>query len=102
MKLARYWILLVCPLLAAADWPQFRGPAGDGHGSAKNLPTTWSETKNVAWKTTIPGKGWSSPALVSGKLYLTTAVPLDPGSGAGGELSLRAICIDAASGKILW
>ena len=102
MNFARYWILLVCPLFAAADWPQFRGPAGDGHGSARNLPATWSETKNVAWKTAIPGKGWSSPVLVADKLYLTTAAPLDPGSASRGELSLRGLCLDAATGKILW
>jgi outer membrane protein assembly factor BamB len=83
--------------LSAADWPQFRGPAGDGHAQARNLPTTWNETTNVAWKTPIPGKGWSSPSLVAGKLYLTTAVP-----DAGGETSLRALCLDAATGKTLW
>jgi len=103
MTLARCLILTLIPALAqAADWPQFRGPTGDGHASAKNLPTTWDETANVAWKTPIPGKGWSSPSLYQGKLYLTTAVPVDPGSASGGELSLRALCVDAASGRILW
>ena len=48
--------LLLLPLLAAAvvaseDWPQFRGPAGDGHSDATGLPLTWSETENVRWKT---------------------------------------------------
>jgi outer membrane protein assembly factor BamB len=84
---------------SAADYPQFRGPAGDGHGQAKNLPTTWNEQTNVAWKTPIPGKGWSSPALHQGRIYLTTAVPAD---SAGGDLSLRAICLSAEDGKPLW
>src|SRR4029453_8652063 len=87
--------------LQAADWPQFRGPSGDGHATAKNLPTTWNETTNVAWKTPIPGKGWSSPSLVRGRLYLTTAVPVEADS-ASSDLSLRALCVDAASGSILW
>lgn len=83
-------------LTAAPDWPQFRGPDGDGHSLAKNLPITWDATKNVAWKTEVPGKGWSSPALHQGRLYLTTAVE------AGADLSLRVLSHDAATGKELW
>ena len=85
--------------MAAADWPQFRGPAGNGHADAKNLPTTWNETTNVAWKAEIPGKGWSSPSLFQNRLYLTTAVPSEAEKTQ--SLSLR-LCIDAANGKILW
>ncbi len=81
---------------AAPDWPQFRGPDGDGHSLAKNLPLSWDATKNVAWKTELPGKGWSSPALHKGRLYLTAA------EDAGGNLSLRVLCHDAATGKQLW
>lgn len=81
---------------AATDWPQFRGPDGDGHSSAKNLPLTWDTTKNVAWKTEIPGKGWASPALFNHRLYLTTAEEV------GSDLSLRALCHDATTGKPLW
>ena len=81
---------------AATDWPQFRGTTGDGHSPAKNLPLNWDATKNVAWKTEVPGKGWSSPALFKGRLYLTTAEEV------GSDLSLRALCLDAANGKPLW
>jgi outer membrane protein assembly factor BamB len=81
----------------AADWPQFRGPTGDGHYTGPKLPTEWGPDKNVAWKTPIPGKGWSSPIVWKGKIYLTTAAP-----AASGDQSLRAVCIDAASGKIDW
>lgn len=95
------WIVALLPLMAAADWPQFRGPASDGHGQARNLPETWNETTNVAWKTPIPGKGWSSPALFRERLYLTTALPAKEGS-ASGELSLRALCVDAVNGRVLW
>lgn len=58
---------------AAADWPEFRGPTRDGISTATNVPVEWSATENVAWKQPIPGTGWSSPVLVDGKLYLTTA-----------------------------
>ncbi len=83
--------LLTAPLLAE-DWPQFRGPGGQGHSSEKSLPTIWSETKNVRWKVPIPGSGWSSPAIVDGRLYLTTATEKNA--------SLRLLGIDTGSGKI--
>ena len=99
----RLWSLVVlfaAIQVAAADYPQFRGPAGDGHAQATGLPATWNETTNVAWKTPIPGKGWSSPSLHQGKLYLTTAAPIEGGDSGG--LSLQALCVDAASGRIEW
>jgi outer membrane protein assembly factor BamB len=83
----------------AQDWAQFRGPSGNGHATATNLPTTWDENTNVAWKAEIPGKGWSSPSLYQGRLYLTTAVPTE---GETPEQSLRTLCVDATDGKILW
>ncbi|HEX3148726.1 MAG TPA: PQQ-binding-like beta-propeller repeat protein [Gemmataceae bacterium] len=82
--------------LAAADWPQFRGPTGDGHYTGPALPTEWGTDKNVAWKTAIPGKGWSSPIVWKGKIYLTTA------EAKGDDQSLRAVCLDVATGKIDW
>src|SRR4051812_30900518 len=105
----RLFALLVSALLlwtgvslriAAADWPQFRGPAGDGHAAATHLPTVWNETTNVAWKAEIPGKGWSSPSLSRGRIYLTAAVPV--ADGETGDQSLLALCVDAATGKELW
>ena len=81
---------------AAPDWPQFRGPDGDGHSPAKKLPLTWDTTKNVAWKAEVAGKGWSSPALHRGRLYLTAA------EEAGANLSLRVLCHDADNGQQLW
>lgn len=82
---------------AAPDWPQFRGPDANGVSSAKNLPLQWSTTKGVAWSVEVPGKGWSSPVLSDGKLYLTSAV-----NDASGEVALHALCLDQATGKILW
>ena len=96
-----FFVFFVAIAAQAADFPQFRGPAGDGHAAAQNLPTTWNETKNIAWKTPIPGKGWSSPSLFQGRLYITTAVPVDPAKESG-DLSLRAMCLDASTGKQIW
>lgn len=82
----------------APDWPQFRGPTGDGHSPAKKVPLRWSATENVAWKTAVPGHGWSSPVLVGNRLFLTSAIA-NPGTD---ELQLAALCLDAASGSVLW
>lgn len=84
----------------AADWHQFRGPTGDGHAAATNLPTTWDENTNVAWKAALPGKGWSSPSLVGDRLYLTAAVPKD--GDESGPQTLRALCVDANDGRVVW
>src|ERR1043166_7196259 len=80
------------------EWPQFRGPTGQGIASATNVPVHWSATSNVVWKTAIPGRGWSSPVLADGRLYLTTAL----GGADGTPASLRALCVNAMDGAILW
>ncbi len=80
---------------AEADWPEFRGPGRQGHTSAK-IPLEWSTTKNVAWKTEVPGKGWSSPVVANGKVFLTTALKQGPG------LSLRALAFNVSDGKQVW
>jgi outer membrane protein assembly factor BamB len=84
--------------LTAEDWPQFRGPTGQGHSSEQGLPLEWSETRNIAWKVPVDGSGWSSPVVSSGRIWLTTAQE----SGARGrrtDVSLRALAFDAASGR---
>jgi outer membrane protein assembly factor BamB len=91
--------LAVGPELHAANWPEYRGPTGQGIVTEGALPTEWSETKNVAWKQPIAGKGWSSPVTSDGRIYLTTAVPVE---GKEGELSLQALCLDGAMGSIKW
>lgn len=82
--------------VAAAEWPQFRGPTGQGISTATNVPIKWTATEKVAWKTPIPGLGWSSPVVAQGKVFLTSAL------SDGGKISLRALRIDAATGKIDW
>jgi outer membrane protein assembly factor BamB len=86
--------------LHADDWPEFRGPTGQGLVPSGSLPTEWDPTKNVAWKQEVPGKGWSSPVVVNGRVYLTTAVPVK--DTATKDLSLEALCLDARTGKSVW
>lgn len=89
--------LLVGTARAAGNWPQFRGPTGQGISGATHVPVEWSATKNVAWKVELPGRGWSSPVLAEDRVYLTTAI------GSPGEpASLRALCVDARDGRVLW
>ena len=69
--------LCALPLMAvsatAADWPQFRGPIGNGHAPGANPPLEWSESRNVAWKTPIPHRGWSTPVIQGAVIWVTTA-----------------------------
>jgi len=76
-----------------AEWPQFRGPDGQGRSQAQGLPLEWSESRNIVWKTEVPGKGWSSPVVSGGRIWLTTA--------ADGGRSLRALSFDLESGRLL-
>ena len=92
-------LLLTSGISARADWPEFRGPQGDGHvpapGETKpvGLPLHWDETKNVKWKTPIPFHGQSTPVIQEGKIWVTTAT--EDGT------DLYALCVDAESGKVL-
>jgi hypothetical protein len=64
----------LCAPSNAADWPQFRGPSGDGVAAASNLPTRWGGGfEAVTWQAEIPGRGWSSPIVVADRIWLTTA-----------------------------
>jgi outer membrane protein assembly factor BamB len=107
------------PLAAAEpEWPQWRGPAGEGHApAARDLPLSWSETEHVAWKTLIAGRGWSSPVIGDGRIWLTTAVERAASAEAkaralagnrmagqlevSGAVTIRAVCLDQAKGTIL-
>src|SRR5512134_3305590 len=56
----------------SASWPQFRGPDANPVGASGRLPDRWSTTENVEWKVEIPGRGWSSPIVTGGRVFLTT------------------------------
>lgn len=89
-------LALVCSTLVldAADWPQFRGPTGQGISTAKNPPTRWSADTNIRWRTAIPGLGWSSPVTWGDRVFVTTAV--EEG------VRCRVLCLSLGTGEILW
>jgi len=78
----------------AAQWPQFRGPDGNGTSARADLPLTWAEGKNVRWKTAVHGRAWSSPVILGSQIWMTTATE------DGRELF--AVALDRDSGKILF
>jgi outer membrane protein assembly factor BamB len=88
------WLGLV--VTWGSDWPQFRGPDGQGHADVRLVPTAWGTT-NIVWQKKIPGNGWSSPIIQRDRIFVTTAVPIE-----GGQQSLRMLCLDTHSGKMLW
>ncbi len=103
-------VVLVAGSLAAAEsWMQFRGPGGQGISAEKTLPTTWSASENVVWKTPLPGPGTSSPILVGDKIYLTCYsgynVPGQAGDSQADDidqLQRHLVCLNRGSGKLLW
>src|SRR5580658_10224584 len=101
--------------LFAADWPQFRGPGSTGVADDPALPDKWSQTENVAWKTAIPGVGWSSPIIGGDRIFVTTVISSTdvekPKKGLyfGGERKAptdehrwMVYAVDFATGKIVW
>ena len=130
-------VVLVVTLLAAVvvlssttgasktgNWPQWRGPEGQGISGETGLPVEWSATKNIKWKTAIAGRGHSSPIVWGNKIFLTTALDgvVIPGAkpgvthklldgtdfvhpdavGADRKHTFKIICLDRGTGKILW
>jgi outer membrane protein assembly factor BamB len=107
---------------SAGNWPQWRGPDGSGISNEKNLPSEWSPTKNIKWKTAIEGRAHSSPIVWGNRVFLTTAVegPVVPGAkavkhmdgdkeyvhpdsvGADRKHTFKVLSIDRDTGKIVW
>ncbi|MBY0586553.1 PQQ-like beta-propeller repeat protein [bacterium] len=102
-------------------WSQFRGPTGSGESSSPELPAIWNEETNIAWKTPVPGSGWSQPVVVNGKVFVTSAVSPDGGKpmkmteGSSDRRSMfgdskppetifrwELHCYDLETGKPLW
>lgn len=99
------FVALFVVFLTGADWTRFRGPEGTGVSDASGLPTTWSATENVVWKTPLPGFGASSPITLGDKIFLTCYSGYglnqdDPGDPS--NLKLHVLCLDLATGKIAW
>jgi len=111
-------LLLVTRAVAAPEnWPQFRGPESSGIAADDpRLPDRWSKTENIAWKTEIPGRGWSSPVVWGNSIFVTSVVSTDPEEPAkkglyfGGnrpepptvEHRWVVYDVDFKTGKILW
>ena len=92
-RLALVLLLAMSGALASAeDWPEFRGPTGQGHSAERDLLLAWSEWQNVLWKTPVPGIGWSSPVVAAGRVWVTSAI-------AEGSGSLRALAFDLDTGR---
>lgn len=84
-------ILITFPLVAADNWPAFRGPNANGQAAANGLPAKFGEKQHVAWKTAIHGKGWSSPVVWGKQVWMTTAT--EDGK------KMYAVAVDLDSGK---
>jgi len=120
MNRSLVFLLLFClvsfPLAAEENWPQFRGREPLGVSSNENLPAVWSETKNVAWKRDVPGRGWSSPVVWGDRIFLTTvtregeAEKAKRGLYFGGNRAKpptvvhrrKVVCLSTSTGKVLW
>ncbi len=100
---------------ADKEWPQFRGPGSAGVADDPALPDKWSQTENVAWKTPIPGVGWSSPIIWGERIFVTSVIssadvePPKKGLYFGGERKpptdehrWMVYAVDFKSGKIVW
>ena len=99
-----------------ADWPQFRGPNGDGRVNVISHPKKWSMKENLAWSQAIAGGGWSSPIILGKKVFLTTAIDsknTKPLGHAGGVRNMRGkkptepfefklICLNIQDGSLNW
>ena len=110
------WLSITGRIPAADNWPQFRGPSAAGISTNSSLPEQWSAKQNVAWKTDLAGRGWSSPVVWSNRVFLTTVVNLgeseSPKKGLyfGGnrpvplksEHQWKVLCFDIATGKVVW
>ncbi len=86
------------------EWTRFRGPNGSGSATGANAPTTWSATNNLQWKTALPGPGSSSPIVCGERVFVTCYSGYGDGSAGGSPDKLRRhlLCLDLATGKVLW
>ncbi|MBC8324786.1 MAG: PQQ-binding-like beta-propeller repeat protein [Verrucomicrobia subdivision 3 bacterium] len=92
---------------ADKNWPQWRGPNGDGTAPGESAPLTWSDSKNLKWKLPLPGAGASSPVVWGDHLFLTCYSGYGVGGGDNSgndprELLRHVLCISAKTGDILW
>ena len=101
-SLVLYFVCLTfSPVSFAADWAQFRGPNASGVTNDPHAPSSWGTNENLLWQTDIPGAGWSSPIVIDGKLFVTTAVTDGP-QNSSSDYRWQVLCLDSKTGKVLW
>ena len=91
-------MMLSAGATCAEDWPQFRGPTGQGHSTETGLPSEWSESQNVAWKVPLD-EGWSSPVVAGGRVWVTAVNTTRTARGQETVVSLRLVGLDAETGR---
>lgn len=91
--LGLWWLCAGMAFAADGDWPNWRGPAFDGHSTETDVPQRW-DAKAIVWRTELPGDGQSSPVIAGDRIFLTTA--LEKGR------QRVVFCVDRRSGKIVW
>ena len=94
ISLCSLFCLAACDSVQAENWMRFRGPTGQGLSNETNLPVTWSATESVKWKTSLPGKGWSSPIVFEDQIFLTAST--EEG------VSCQVICLNRKDGSVNW
>ena len=104
-QLAFVLVVLITRPLVGEDWPQFRGPDGLGISTDAPVPTEWSDSKNLKWKTPLPGPGSSSPIVHGQHIFLSCysgygISRLNPGDIE--NLKRHLLCIDRRDGKVTW
>ncbi len=98
-------VLALSALTASAgDWTRFRGPNGSGIATEANVPTVWSDSKNLQWKTALPGRGSSSPIVCGERVFVTSYSGYGDGraDGSPDKLQRHLLCLERQTGKILW
>jgi len=83
-------------------WPQWRGPHATGVSTTANPPTEWSETKNVRWKLSVPGRASASPVVWGDRVYVLTAVSESGATAPGVTHKFVVMAVDRQTGRIAW
>jgi hypothetical protein len=89
----------------ATDWPQFRGPGGTGVSADAGVPLEWNDTKNIRWKTALPGPGSSSPIVSGDRVFVTcySGYGVNPKeTGRVENLKRNLLCLKVDNGEVIW
>src|SRR5580765_5866465 len=93
LRLLLFYVWTAAAALGA-NWPAWRGPEANGVTSEQNLPSEWSDSKNIRWKTPLPDRGNSTPIVWGNRVFITQAIDM--------ENRRTVMSFDRADGKLLW